>query len=190
MPKPKKISGSNHPASNPIWWIPGLGIGIAIVLLIANGWVAWDMTSQFREYANTFLQQQAAEGLMALAQEESQLIGFATQSIMRGRSAEDLLSEPFSILFDFDLAACFDENGHYREGFTYSDQGRTDILPGSLLHQSLLKSSMERNRRPVEFRLIRHEGQVIVLYSVTDPRGFERQTFFFGRRLPKDYTKL
>jgi signal transduction histidine kinase len=190
MPNPQKNSEEQNSPSNPIWWIPGLGIGIATVLLIANGWVAWNMTSQFREYANIYLRQQAVEGLMTLAQEESQLIGFAAQSLARGRSKEDLLSEAFSILFDFDLAACFDANGDFLEGYTYTNQGRATIAAGTPLHQSIQEPSMDRGRRPVSYRFVRHQNQIIILYAVSDPRGFEPHTFFFGRTLPNEYSKL
>jgi len=154
MAPPGKSPESQQSSYNPIWWIPGLGIGIAVVLLIANGWVAWNMTSQFREYANSYLQQQAADGLMALAQEESQLIGFAAQSLARGRSKEDLMSEPFSILFGFDLAAYIDENGNFQEGYTYTGAGRLSIESGTPLHQSIQESSRNRSRRPVTFRFV------------------------------------
>lgn len=190
MLKPKKSSGPQHSPSNPIWWIPGLGMGIAIVLLIANGWVAWNMTSQFREYANDYLQQQAVDGLMTLAQEESQLIGFAAQSLARGRSKDDLLSEPFSILFGFDLAAFFDEDGFLQEGYTYTSEGRDSIAPGTPLHQSIQNSSMERSRRPVSFRFVKYQDQIVILYTISDPRDFEPHTFVFGRTLPKDYSKV
>lgn len=190
MAKPGKSPEPQQSSSNRIWWIPGLGIGIAVVLLIANGWVAWNMTSQFREYANSFLKQQAADGLMTLAQEESQLIGFAAQSLARGRSREDLMSEPFSILFGFDLAAYIDEKGNFQEGYTYTSAGRVSIELGTPLHQSIQESSKNRSRRPVTFRFVRHKGEVIILYAVSDPRGFEPHTLVFGRSLPSDYSKL
>ena len=184
------MSGRQAAPPNPIWWIPGLGIGIAVVLLIANGWVAWDMTSQFREYANNYLQQQAVDGLMTLVQEESQLIGFAAQSLARGRSKEDLMSEPFSILFGFDLAAYVDEGGNFQEGYIYTSEGRVSIVQGSPLHQSIQETSRDRSRRPVTFRLARYERGIMILYAISDPRDFEPHTFVFGRRLPGDYSKL
>lgn len=36
----------------------------------------------------------------------------------------------------------------------------------------------------------RDQNQIIILYAVSDPRGFEPHTFFFGRTLPNEYSKL
>ncbi len=184
-----KTADTKSPNERPkrLWWIPTLGFGIAILLLGATGWISIHMTSQFREYGNHFLKQQTEEQLKALAQEESQLIELAIRSLSRGRFPTDLLSEEFSILFSYDLAAVINETGSLDEGYLFTTEGSRTIEPGSPWHAELSNTDQRLEYVPVTFRFVMSESDIYLIYSIRDPRNFNDRTLVFGRKMPHQF---
>ena len=170
-----------------MWWIPALGFGIALLLLIANGWVTSEMTSQFREYGRDFLQKQTEEHLKGLAQEESQLIEVVVRSLASRQSPEDLLSEEFSILFSYELAATIDRDQTIQEAYLFHDTGRQSIEPGSPWYDTLSKPDHRLNRRPVTFRFVTTDNDLYLIYTIRDPRDFNEMTLIVGRKMPTQF---
>jgi signal transduction histidine kinase len=185
----------NRPEASPKkdqhrqWWVPTLGFGIALLLLLTNGWVSRKMTSQFREYSSTFLQAQTAEALRGLWEEESQLIR-AIPSLMRGRSSENILSEEFAILFMFDLAVIYDAESRFLEGYTFTDEGRHAIKPETPMFDMVDKADTRRRRSPLSFHMVSMGKQVYVLYLFRDPVGRGGNMCLVGRRMPSEFTRI
>ena len=187
MKFPEKKTKMSQGPSKRLWWIPALGFGIALLLLGANGWVTMEMTSQFREYGKAYLQKQTAEHLKRLAQEESQLTELAVQSLMRGLSPEDLLTEEFSILFYYDLAAILESDHSLQEAYLFNENGRKAIKPGSPWHDTLSNNDFRQNRRPVTFRFVSSEDGLYLIYAIRDPRDFNDLNLILGKKMPSDF---
>jgi len=173
--------------ANRLWWIPVLGFGIALLLLVANGWVAMEMTSQFREYGSEFLKEQTTEQLKSLAEEESQLIELALQSLMRGRSPNDLLTEEFSILFTYDLVAVINRDEPIIEAYLFNENGRQKIEEGSPWYIELSNSTDRLDFRPVHFRFVSATSGLYLIYSIRDPRDFNQISLILGRKMPDTF---
>ena len=180
-------SKNQQRVANRLWWIPALGFGIALLLLVANGWVAMEMTSQFREYGSEFLKEQTTEQLKSLAEEESQLIELALQSLMRGRSPNDLLTEEFSILFTYDLVAVINRDESIIEAYLFNENGRQKIEEGSPWHIELSNSTDRLDFRPVNFRFVSATSGLYLIYSIRDPREFNQVSLVLGRKMPDTF---
>ena len=180
-------SKNQQRVANRLWWIPALGFGIALLLLVANGWVAMEMTSQFREYGSEFLKEQTTEQLKSLAEEESQLIELALQSLMRDRSPNDLLTEEFSILFTYDLVAVINRDESIIEAYLFNENGRRKIEEGSPWHIELSNSSDRLDFRPVNFRFVSATSGLYLIYSIRDPRDFSQVSLVLGRKMPDTF---
>lgn len=187
MDKPNIENKSQQSFSKRLWWIPTLGFGIALLLLVANGWVSMEMTSQFREYGSEFLKEQTTEQLKSLAEEESQLIELAVQSLMRGRGPNDLLTEEFSILFTYDLVAVLNRGETIEEAYLFSNKGTKKIEAGSPWFVELSKPSHQFDFRPVSFRFVTEGSHLYILYSIRDPREYNDKSLILGRKMPAEF---
>ena len=180
-------SKNQQSVANRLWWIPALGFGIALILLVANGWVAMEMTSQFREYGSEFLKEQTTEQLKSLAEEESQLIELGLQSLMRGRSPNDLLTEEFSILFTYDLAAVINRDESIIEAYLFNENGRRKIKEGSPWHIELSNSTDRLDFRPVNFRFVSATSGLYLIYYIRNTREFNQVSLILGRKMPDTF---